>query len=130
MATFRNQPTDSYSLGAAPPEIRWTVVRGDSASFRVYVTNDAREPLNITDWEVAMDIQRPSANNSVVLELEPAPIEYQDSEGTFTVALTSQQSALLETGDVFDIQLTELESEYRVWTVARGSLVIIEDITD
>jgi len=44
MATFRNQPTDSYALGAAPPEIRWTVVRGDSAAFRVYVTNDVREP--------------------------------------------------------------------------------------
>ncbi len=129
MATFRNQPTDSYSLGAAPPEIRWTVVRGDSAAFRVYVTNDAREPLLMTDWEVAMDIYRPSSDE-IVLELAPSPVEYQDSEGTFTVSLTSLQSAVLETGDVFDIQLTELESEGRVWTVARGSMVIIEDITD
>jgi len=129
MATFRNQPTDSYSLGAAPPEIRWTVVRGDSAAFRVYVTNDVREPLFMPDWEVAMDIYRPSSDE-VVLELAPSPVEFQDSEGTFTVSLTSSQSAVLETGDVFDIQLTELESEGRVWTVARGSMVIIEDITD
>lgn len=128
MATFRNQPTDSYALGAAPPEIRWTVVRGDSAAFRVYVTNDAREPLLLDDWEVAMDIYRPS-NDTVVLSLTPQPIEYQDEEGSFTVTLTSTQSQLLETGDIFDIQLTELLSEARVWTVAKGSLVIIEDIT-
>ncbi len=128
MATFRNQPTDSYALGAAPPEIRWTVVRGDSAAFRVYVTNDARVPLLLEDWEVAMDIYRPSTDE-VVLSLSPEPIEFQDEEGSFTVTLTSVQSQLLETGDIFDIQLTELLSEGRVWTVARGSMVILEDVT-
>jgi hypothetical protein len=128
MATFRNQPTDSYALGSAPPEIRWTVVRGDSASFRVYVTNDAREPLLLDDWEVAMDVYRPSTDD-VIVSLSPEPIEFQDTEGSFTVNLTSSQSELLETGDIFDIQLTELLSEGRVWTVAKGSMVIIEDVT-
>jgi hypothetical protein len=128
MATFRNQPTDSYALGAAPPEIKWTVVRGDSAAFRVYVTNDARQPLLLEDWEVDMDIYRPSTDD-VVLSLTPQPIEFQDEEGSFTVTLTSSRSQLLETGDIFDIQLTELLSEGRVWTVAKGSMVIVEDIT-
>lgn len=128
MATFRNQPTDSYALGSAPPEVRWTVVRGDSAAFRVYVTNDAREPLYLNDWEIAMDIYRPSTSQ-VIVSLSPEPIEFQDSEGTFTVNLTSSQSELLETGDIFDIQLTELLSEGRVWTVAKGSMVIVEDVT-
>jgi hypothetical protein len=128
MATFRNQPTDSYALGAAPPEIKWTVVRGDSAAFRVYVTNDAREPLLLEDWQVAMDIYRPSTNTKI-LDLTPQPIEFQDTEGSFTVTLTSSQSRILQTGDVFDIQLTELLSEGRVWTVAKGSMVIVEDIT-
>lgn len=129
MATFRNQPTDSYALGSAPPEVRWTVVRGDSAAFRVYVTNDAREPLYLNDWEIAMDIYRPSTDE-VIVSLSPEPIEFQDSEGTFTVNLTSSQSELLETGDIFDIQLTELLSEGRVWTVAKGSMVILEDVTE
>ena len=128
MATFRNQPTDSYALGAAPPEIKWTVVRGDSAAFRVYVTNDARQPLLLEDWQVDMDIYRPSTDD-VVLSLTPQPIEFQDEEGSFTVTLTSSQSQLLETGDIFDIQLTEFLSEGRVWTVAKGSMVIVEDIT-
>lgn len=129
MATFRNQPTDSYALGAAPPEIRWTVVRGDSAAFRVYVTNDVREPLYLEDWEIKMDIYRPSTDN-IIVSLSPEPIEFQDTEGSFTVNLTSSQSELLETGDIFDIQLTELLSEGRVWTVAKGSMVILEDVTE
>lgn len=128
MATFRNQPTDSYALGAAPPEVRWTVVRGDSAAFRVYVTNDAREPIYLEDWEIKMDIYRPSTDD-VIITLSPEPIEFQDTEGSFTVNLTSSQSELLETGDIFDIQLTELLSEGRVWTVAKGSMVILEDVT-
>jgi len=126
MATFRNQPTDSYALGSAPPEVRWTVVRGDSAAFRVYVTNDAREPLYLDDWEIDMDIRR---NGNLIVSLTPEPIESQDTEGSFTVNLTSSQSELLQTGDVFDIQLTELLSEGRVWTVAKGSMVIVEDVT-
>ena len=129
MATFRNQPTDSYALGAAPPEIRWTVVRGDSAAFRVYVTNDVREPLYLEDWQIKMDIYRPSTDN-IIVSLSPQPIEFQDTEGSFTVNLTSAQSELLETGDIFDIQLTELLSEGRVWTVAKGSMVILEDVTE
>ena len=129
MATFRNQPTDPYALGAAPPEIRWTVVRGDSAAFRVYVTNDVREPLYLEDWEIKMDIYRPSTDN-IIVSLSPEPIEFQDTEGSFTVNLTSVQSELLETGDIFDIQLTELLSEGRVWTVAKGSMVILEDVTE
>ena len=129
MATFRNQPTDSYALGAAPPEVRWTVVRGDSAAFRVYVTNDVREPLYLEDWQIKMDIYRPSTDN-IIVSLSPQPIEFQDTEGSFTVNLTSVQSELLETGDIFDIQLTELLSEGRVWTVAKGSMVILEDVTE
>ncbi len=129
MATFRNQTTDSYALGDLPPEVRWTVVRGDSAAFRVYVTNDSREPLYLDDWEIKMDIYRPSTDE-VIVSLEPQPIEFQDVEGSFTVTLLSSQSELLETGDIFDIQLTELLSEGRVWTVAKGSMVIIEDVTE
>jgi len=128
MATFRNQTTDSYALGSNPPEIRWTVVRGDSAAFRVYVTDDEREPLLIEDWQIAMDIYRPSTDTTV-LSLTPEPIEFKDSEGSFTVSLTSAHSEILETGDVFDIQLTELDSGVRVWTVAKGSMVVVEDIT-
>ena len=41
--------------------------------------------------------------------------------------LTSNQSNQLITGDVFDIELSDAT---RVWTVARGKMVVLEDVTD
>jgi len=40
--------------------------------------------------------------------------------------LGAAQSALLETGDIFDIEMSDVDT---VWTVAQGSMIIIEDIT-
>ena len=51
-----------------------------------------------------------------------------DETGEFTVSLTAAQSAQLETGDIFDIELRS-DQDVIVWTVAQGSMNIIEDIT-
>jgi hypothetical protein len=112
----------SYSVGSTPPEIVWTIVSGDTASFRVYVTDDTRTPITVADWDIEMDIAR---NGSVIVALTPAAAE-SDDNGEFTVSLTSQQSALLRTGDVFDIQLSDAT---RVWTVATGTMTVIDDVT-
>jgi hypothetical protein len=134
MATLRGSAT-SYDVGNKPPTVTWTVVRGDTASFRAYVTDDAKTALYIPDWSIDMKIKRPNlASNagiitddaSVILTLSPAPSEL-DGPGEFTVSLTSQQSNLLQTGDIFDIQLSD---PTRVWTVAQGSMIILEDVTD
>ena len=113
----------TYNIGNVPPEIVWTVVRGDTASFRVYVTDDTKTPLVIADWEIAMDINR---NNSTIVALTPVAND-DDGDGEFTVFLAANQSELLQTGDIFDIQLSDGS---RVWTVAQGSMLIIEDVTD
>lgn len=115
--------SNTYAVGNVPPEIVWTVVRGDTASFRVYVTDDAKDPLLVSDWTIAMDINR---NNSTIVSLAPEPT-VSDNDGEFTVFLDSDQSELLQTGDIFDIQMSD---DTRVWTVAKGSMVIIEDVTD
>lgn len=112
-----------YDLGSVPPQIVWTVVRGDTASFRVYVTDDAKLPLLIEEWTIKMDIKRV---NSLILSLTPEQKE-TDGEGEFTVSLTDSESEELETGDVFDIQLS---NDLYVWTVAQGKMKIIEDVTD
>ena len=112
-----------YDLGSVPPQIVWTVVRGDTASFRVFVTDDAKLPLLISEWTIKADIKR---INSIVVSLSPEQTE-TDGEGEFTVFLTDTQSELLETTDIFDIQLS---SDNYVWTVAQGKMTIIEDVTD
>ena len=136
MATLRNLSNGPYNVGNTPPVVVWTVVKGDTASFKVYVTDDARVPLNIPDWSIKMEIKRPmqasdlgygTDNAIIILELYPAA-DPDDLVGEFTVSLTAQQSSLLRSGDIFDIELST-EQRALVWTVAQGSMNIIEDIT-
>ena len=134
MAQLRGSAS-SYDIGAKPPTVLWTVVRGDTSGFKVYVVDDAKNPLNIPDWTINMKIKRPNlASNlgvitddaTIVLELSPAA-DADDLIGEFTVWLTAEQSAILETGDIFDIQVSD---PTRVWTVCQGSMKILEDVTD
>lgn len=126
---------NSYAVGNIPPQVVWTIVRGDTAAFRVYVTDDNKVALNIPDWTIAMKVKRPlnasdtgiiTDNATVVLTLSPHQTEF-DGAGEFTVSLTSANSASLQTGDIFDIQLSD---PTRVWTVAQGNFVVLEDVTD
>jgi hypothetical protein len=80
-----------------------------------------------------MEIKRPNTkpgeftdNAELITTLAPAPAT-GDGNGEFTVSLSSAQSTILETGDIFDIELSD---ESRVWTVARGTMSIIEDVTN
>jgi hypothetical protein len=136
MATLRGT-SNFYDVGNRPPVVTWTVVRGDTASFRVYVTDDAKQPLNISDWTIAMKVKRPdSAANlgiitddaTFVFDLYPAA-DLDDAPGEFTVFLSATESVELETGDIFDIQLSTA-NDAQVWTVAQGKMVILEDVTD
>lgn len=136
MATTRGSGS-AYSVGNNPPKVTWTVVRGDTAGFKVYVTDDARAPLNIPDWSIEMQIKRPNtpSNPSVITDaatlimtLTPEA-DLDDEAGEFTVSLTAAQSSILQTGDIFDIELSTPQDQI-VWTVAQGSMIILEDVTD
>ena len=136
MATFRGQGASNYAVGEKPPYVSWTVVRGDTASFRVYVTDDNKDPLTIADWTIQMEIKRPTApvvpgaitdNATLVMTLYPAA-DPDDGPGEFTVSLTVAQSATLQTNDIFDIELSLPQDEI-VWTVAQGKMIILEDVT-
>jgi len=135
MATTRNSQKSQYDVGSKPPQVTWTFVRGDTASFKVYVTDDLEVPLNIPDWLIGMKIKRPNTtpgiitdNATVILTLTPAA-DPDDLPGEFTVFLSAAQSLLLNTGDIFDIQLSTPQDQI-VWTVCQGTLIVIEDVTD
>ena len=125
----------TYNIGEKPPQVVWTFVRGDTSAFRVYVTDDLKAPLNIPDWTISMKIKRPTSaadkgiitdDATTIMALTPAQ-DADDASGEFTVSLSSAESVSLETGDIFDIQLSD---PTRVWTVAQGSIVVLEDVTD
>jgi hypothetical protein len=134
MATTRGS-AGSYSVGNRPPTVSWTIVRGDTSAFRVYVTDDEKQPLVVDDWTIDMEIKRPNNsddagvitdNANTILTLVPAQ-DADDADGEFTVSLTAEESSILETGDIFDIELSD---PTRVWTVAQGSIIVLEDVTN
>lgn len=125
MAFYRNQ--SPIAIGSEPPQSIWTIVRGDTASFKMYVQDDAGQPLEISDWNISMDFYRPSTT-SVVLTVTPEADE-DDGPGEFTVYLEYDETELLETDDEFDIQMAAT-GNIIVWTVLQGTVKMIEDITD
>ena len=136
MANLRGSQT-SYDIGNKPPTVIWTVVRGDTSGFKVYVTDDAKVPLILkgpgSEWDIAMKIKRPNSTPGIITDdavtimaLHPVADE-DDLVGEFTVWLTAEESHVLQTGDIFDIQVSD---PTRVWTVAQGSMKILEDVTD
>ncbi len=122
MAQYRGYD-QSFAVGYAPPTVAWTVVKGDTAAFRVYVTDNERNPLTIADWSINMDVVR---DGTVIVALTPTATQ-EDGPGQFTVSLTSEESSLLLTGDIFDIQMSDPAN---VWTVARGSMIMIDSVTE
>jgi hypothetical protein len=136
MATLRGS-SSSYNVGNTPPRVTWTIVRGDTAAFKVYVTDDAKAPLNLDNWSISMKIKRPTSGAgsgvitdaaTLILTLTPEQ-DPDDLAGEFTVSLTATQSQILQTGDIFDIELSTAQDQI-VWTVAQGSVIILEDVTD
>lgn len=136
MATTRGS-SKQYNVGEKPPTVLWTFVKGDTSAFRVYVTDDAKQPLNIPDWTILMKIKRPNDpddagvitdNATTIMLLNPAQ-DADDADGEFTVSLSAAESVSLQTGDIFDIQLSSA-GDQQVWTVAQGSIVVLEDVTD
>lgn len=118
----------NYDIGNEPPQVVWTLVRGDTASFKAYVTDDARLPLDLSVWDIEMEIKRGSPDATLIISSSPAP-DADDLPGEFTVFLTAAETRILETNDVFDIQLSNA-GDNLVWTVAQGKIVVVEDITD
>lgn len=134
MAIYRGQEVKSeYDVGLKPPLVRWTVVKGDTVSFRVYTTDDNKDPLIIEDWNILCEFRRPDTANNIaqdsagtIFTITPSASEL-DGPGEFTVSLTADQTDQLRTGDVFDIELSDAD---RVWTVCQGQMIVIEDVTD
>jgi hypothetical protein len=136
MATLRGSG-NLYNVGSPPPRVIWTMVRGDTASFKVYATDDNRQPLNIPDWTIKMKIKRPNneesfgkiTDDAILIHDVYPEADSDDKPGEFTVFLTSAQTNVLQTGDIFDIEIST-EQDQIVWTVCQGSTIILEDVTD
>jgi hypothetical protein len=137
MAIYRGQGASTYDIGEAPPFVNWTIVKGDTASFMVYLTDDTRQPLNISDWTIEAEFKRPTTpvdpqiitdSATILFTINPTQ-DLDDEDGEFKVNLTAAQTAQLRTSDIFDIEL-RLPQNTLVWTVAQGKITLLEDVTN
>jgi hypothetical protein len=138
--TTRRGSSNLYEVGNRPPTVTWTIVRGDTAAFKVYATDDVKQPLTISDFSILMEFKRPNyqiTNRTIgtitddaepIFTLTPEQDE-DDGPGEFTVSLSSDESEILQTGDIFDIELRSDQNQI-VWTVAQGYIIQIEDVTN
>lgn len=135
MATYRNQGL--VSIGNTPPQSVWTIVKGDTCSFKVYVEDDAGNAIDLSTWAIKMEFKRPNVivdpviitdDATLILTINPSPDE-DDLPGEFTVFLAANESGLLHTGDIYDIELSLPNNEI-VWTVLQGTIKLVEDVTN
>ena len=62
MAILRNSSQSLYNIGEKPPFVNWTVVRGDTSGFKVYLEDDSKTPLIVSDWTISMKVKRPNVS--------------------------------------------------------------------
>ena len=137
MATYRGQGSSTYDIGEKPPFVNWTIVKGDTASFMVYLTDDSKQPLVIPDWDIEVEFKRPTTpvnpqiitdTATLIFSITPEQ-DLSDDDGEFKVNLTAAQTAQLRTNDIFDIEI-RLPQNVLVWTVAQGKITLLEDVTN
>ncbi len=122
-STQTTNANGEIEVGATPPIVRWTVVKGDSAAFRIYVEDDNANPIVPADYTIKADFMR---NSTLLFSCTPSVTEF-DEDGEFTVYVSPAQCKLLATGDIFDVQLSD---PVVVWTVCRGVMNVIPEVTD
>jgi hypothetical protein len=121
---------DPEILGANPANVKWNVVRGDTAKLRVeFLDNDEVTSWDISDWVFSSSSY--DAKADVIDELEVVV----DPDGKFLdIIASSEITSFWGTGYrstvaelSFDLQV-ELEDE-TIWTPVVGTINVLADIS-
>ena len=127
MATLRGS-SGSYLIGSAPPEIVWTVVRGDTAKLRVdFLENDESTHYDITNWEFASSTYDFRGD---ILD----PLEVTVGDGY--VDIVAPASLTAEWGNGYSSIVGELAFDLEatlddgtVWTPVIGVITVLGDVS-
>lgn len=115
-------------FGADPVNIKWNVVRGDTATLFVqFFENDEETPYDTNLWEYRSTAYDPRTDIIDELEVEPgagyatitAPSYITENWGVGS----EKQVANLK----FDLQITTENDE--IWTPVIGQIVVMSDVT-
>ena len=115
-------------IGSSPVNIKWNVVRGDTATLRIdFLEDDEVTAIDISGWDIEATAYDSKANLSYALEITV-------NDGWIVV--TAESDITENWGDGiryrvnelnFDVQVTL--SDDTVWTPVIGVISVIADVT-
>lgn len=102
------------------------IFRGDTQTIDGVVRNQDGDTIDITGATVRMSVKKLPTDSAFVLTRTAVLTDAQN--GGFSIRLTSNDTNLPAREYVFDVELT-FTSPSRVHTLAKGTLIIMSDIT-
>lgn len=115
-------------FGADPANIKWRIVRGDTAPLRIeFFENDEVTPYDTSDWEYSATTYDFRGDVLDELEVEPgngyvdivAPAEITELWGTGYGSVVAELA--------FDLQVTI--DDDTVWTPVIGTITVLGDVS-
>jgi hypothetical protein len=118
-------------FGASPANIQWTVVRGDTATFRVdFLENDEVTYFDTSDWTykaTAYDKSGDFLDELTVEEFDGYVIVKASADLTANWG-TSYRSVVAELP--FDLQVKIIdETDITIWSPVIGTICVLGDVT-
>lgn len=116
------------SIGASPTNIKWTIVRGDTASFKVmFYEKDEKTLIDTTDWTYASSTYDQKGNAVDALTVNSG-LGY--AEIVAPSGITETWGTGFKTGFIaelaFDLEITTPD---KTWTPIIGTIAVISDIS-
>ena len=126
MSTCDNGST--ISIGANPANVKWTIIRGDTSSFKVmFYEKDEVTLIDTSDWTFASSTYDQKGN---VVDSLTVTSGLGYAEITAPSGITETWGTGYKTGFIaelaFDLEIT---TPTKVWTPIIGTIAVISDIS-
>jgi hypothetical protein len=120
-----------YAVGNTPPDVTWTVVRGDSASFTVsLLENDEVTAFDTEGWTYSATAYDPTSD-----VLDDLPVTVEGSVVTVTAPAETTANWGIRYKSVvaelsFDLQAVVPDGNSTItWTPVIGTICVLGDVT-
>jgi len=119
---------DDQTIGAKPANVKWNVVRGDTANVLIqFLENDEQTEYDTSGWTYLSNAYDPKTDTIYPLDIEIVGGSVKITANSETTAQwgTSSRDKVAELS--FDLQVTF--DDETIWTPIIGTISVIGDVT-
>ena len=109
---------------SGPLNVNISVYRGDSGRFRITVYDIGGDPVDLTGATWDADIRVKASDVDVITNFEVVPVV--DDPASVEVILSAENSELLPSTCVYDVEMRQLEE---VHTLITGTITVTQDVS-